>query len=188
MAVAEELARAVRARAQQRCQYCRMHEILQGATFHIKHVVPQSKGGASALENLALACPGCNLRKASKVLAVDPETGDWVPLFHPIRGGWAEHFRFNRYEKPSDSSRRFPETFRPDRAVVSPVRFAGDRPRSGDASPNPVSRERGCHSLPCTRTGATLRTSSGPHHQPTKVHQCRFRPWEGDTARFSWCR
>ena len=98
MAVAEELARAVRARAQQRCQYCLMHEVLQGATFHIEHVVPQSKGGASALENLALACPGCNLRKASKVLAVDPETGDWAPLFHPIREVWAEHFRFNSYE------------------------------------------------------------------------------------------
>jgi hypothetical protein len=29
---------------------------------------------------------------------VDPETGDWVPLFHPIREVWAEHFRFNSYE------------------------------------------------------------------------------------------
>jgi hypothetical protein len=98
MAVPEELARAVRARAQQRCQYCLMHEILQGATFHIEHVVPRSKGGPAALENLAPACPGCNLRKASRVLAVDPETGDQVPLFHPVRQAWAEHFRFTSYE------------------------------------------------------------------------------------------
>ena len=98
MAVSEELARAVRARARQRCQYCLMHEILQGATFHVEHIVPQSKSGDSALENLALACPGCNLHKASKVVAVDPVTGVGAPLFHPVRQAWTEHFRFNGYE------------------------------------------------------------------------------------------
>ena len=36
--------------------------------------------------------------KAPKVLAVDPETGDRVSLFHPIREAWAEHFRFKSYE------------------------------------------------------------------------------------------
>ena len=98
MAVAEGLSRAVRARAQRRCQYCLMHEILQGATFHIEHVVPQSKGGQAALENLALACPGCNLHKASRVTAVDLATGDRVALFHPVRQAWTEHFRFKGYE------------------------------------------------------------------------------------------
>jgi hypothetical protein len=33
MAVAEALARAARARAQQRCQYCLMHEVLQAPPF-----------------------------------------------------------------------------------------------------------------------------------------------------------
>ena len=75
-----------------------MHEILQGATFHIEHVVPRSKSGDSALENLALACPGCNLHKASRVEAVDPATGNWVPLFHPVWQAWTEHFRFKGYE------------------------------------------------------------------------------------------
>jgi hypothetical protein len=50
------------------------------------------------LENLALACPGCNLRKASKIRAVDPATGQDVPLFHPIRQVWSEHFRFTGYQ------------------------------------------------------------------------------------------
>lgn len=98
MAVSQELARAVRARARQRCQYCLMHEVLQGATFHIEHIVPQSKGGDSALGNLALACPGCNLHKASKVAAIDLATGTWAPLFHPVQQIWTEHFRFNGYE------------------------------------------------------------------------------------------
>jgi len=98
MTVSEKLSRAVRARAKARCQYCLMHESLQGATFHIEHVIPQCKGGRSGLENLALACPGCNLHKASKITAVDPATGQDVPLFHPIRQLWSEHSRFEGYQ------------------------------------------------------------------------------------------
>ena len=64
MAVPEALSRAVRSPAHERCQYCLMHESLQGAAFHLEHVIPQSKGGESVLETLALARPGCNLRKA----------------------------------------------------------------------------------------------------------------------------
>jgi hypothetical protein len=98
MRVPEELSRAVRARAKGRCQYCQMHESLQGATFHIEHIIPQCKGGRSDLENLTLACPGCNLRKASKVAAVDPATGKEERLFHPVLELWSEHFRFNGYQ------------------------------------------------------------------------------------------
>ena len=72
MAVPEELSRAVRTRAGARCQYCLMHESLQGVTFHIEHVIPQCRGGGSDLDNLALACPGCNLHKASRATAIDP--------------------------------------------------------------------------------------------------------------------
>jgi HNH endonuclease len=91
MAVPETLSQAVRLRADGRCQYCLMHESLQGATFHVEHIIPQSKGGHSVLENLALACPGCNLHKADRTTAVDPATGEQVPLFHPIRQRWSEH-------------------------------------------------------------------------------------------------
>jgi 5-methylcytosine-specific restriction endonuclease McrA len=68
-----------------------MHESLQGATFHVEHIIPQSKGGESSLENIALACPGCNLRKADRTTAADTATGEQVPLFHPIRQRWQEH-------------------------------------------------------------------------------------------------
>jgi hypothetical protein len=97
MTVPQELSRAVRSRASARCQYCLMHESLQGATFHIEHVIPRGKGGPSDLENLPLACPGCNLHKASKITAIDPATGEDVPLFHPIRQRWPQHFRFTGY-------------------------------------------------------------------------------------------
>jgi len=95
MTVSEELSRVVRSRAAARCQYCLMHETLQGATFHVEHVIPRSKGGASDAGNLARACPGCNLHKASRTTAPDPATGEEVPLFHPIRNLWSDHFRLN---------------------------------------------------------------------------------------------
>jgi hypothetical protein len=50
------------------------------------------------LENLALACPGCNLHKASRITAIDPVTGEEVRLFHPIRQLWSEHFWFKGYQ------------------------------------------------------------------------------------------
>lgn len=41
MTVPEEVSRAVRVGAGARCQYSLMHESLQGATFHIEHIIPQ---------------------------------------------------------------------------------------------------------------------------------------------------
>ena len=54
----------VEQRAAGRCEYCRMHQSLQGATFHVEHIVPTVLGGSSTLSNLAWACPGCNLQKS----------------------------------------------------------------------------------------------------------------------------
>jgi HNH endonuclease len=86
------LQRRVRLRARDRCEYCRLSQISQEATFHVDHVVPRLVGGAGSLENLALACVSCSLRKAARTIAIDPETGDEMPLFHPRRHAWAEHF------------------------------------------------------------------------------------------------
>jgi len=74
-----------------------MHESLQGATFHVEHVVPRSQGGESRLENLAWACPRCNLCKSDRVEARDPETGELAALFHPRKDSWSEHFHWSSY-------------------------------------------------------------------------------------------
>ena len=86
------MAAAVRARAGDRCEYCRMHQALLGATFHLEHVRPRSRGGTDEPDNLALACPQCNLHKADRVSAPDPAGGRLVPLFPPRRHRWARHF------------------------------------------------------------------------------------------------
>jgi hypothetical protein len=88
------LREAVFARDAGRCLYCGLAQLGHGATFHIDHIMPRSKGGPTSLDNLALQCPNCSLHKADKVSALDPETGSIVALFHPLRQRWVEHFRF----------------------------------------------------------------------------------------------
>lgn len=95
MSARDDLARMVESRAGGRCEYCRMHQSLQGGTFHVEHILPSSRGGDSVRENLAWACPGCNLRKSDRVEAIDPRDGSIVPLFHPRTDRWSKHFRWS---------------------------------------------------------------------------------------------
>jgi hypothetical protein len=93
-----EIIQAVRRRAGDRCEYCRMHQALQGGTFHLEHIVPESLGGLLQPDNLAWSCPGCNLRKSDRVLALDPDSGVIVALFNPRKDSWVEHFRWDGYQ------------------------------------------------------------------------------------------
>ncbi len=88
-----EIVRTVEERAAGRCEYCRMHQDLQGATSHVEYIHPTSKGGTSGLENRAWACPGCNLAKSDRIEVPDPDTSADVSLFHPRRD-WSTHFRW----------------------------------------------------------------------------------------------
>lgn len=89
-----DLVRRVFQRAEQRCEYCQMHQALQGATFHIEHVIPYSLGGADDEANLAVACPSCNLHKADRIVVPDPDSTALVNLFNPRQDRWSEHFRW----------------------------------------------------------------------------------------------
>jgi hypothetical protein len=90
----------VTARAGGACEYCRLLEVATGVTFHIEHVVPRSQGGPTAITNLALSCPGCNLAKAERTTGRDQQ---WriQPLFSPRDYdpwllGWYLHFMLDR--------------------------------------------------------------------------------------------
>ncbi len=71
-----------------------MHQSLQGATFHVEHIVPRSAGGSDDLDNLCLACPSCNLRKSNRLMVSDPD-GRLVPIFHPRLNRWTDHFEWD---------------------------------------------------------------------------------------------
>lgn len=90
-----ELREAVRRRAADACEYCRIPQAaLSLARFHLEHIVARQHGGTTTLENLALACGRCNLFKGPNIASLDPFTGQLVPLFHPRRDRWTDHFEW----------------------------------------------------------------------------------------------
>ena len=67
---------AVVERARGCCEYCRSQERFATGPFSVEHIQPRDLGGTDALDNLALACQGCNNFKYNTIEAPDPETGD----------------------------------------------------------------------------------------------------------------
>ena len=78
-----------------RCAYCRSPESMSISAFEVDHIVPRHSGGHTEQNNLCYCCPSCNRFKATRQRAVDPETGDQVPLFHPRTQTWSDHFQFD---------------------------------------------------------------------------------------------
>ena len=86
----------VRQRAKYRCEYCRVHQDQDPFyTFPVDHVIAQQHRGATTLQNLALSCYRCNSRKGPNIASIDPVTTEMVPLFHPRRDSWSEHFEWS---------------------------------------------------------------------------------------------
>lgn len=96
MAIPSSLRDLVILRSGNCCEYCRLSQLGQEATFHVDHVVPVAAKGKTEAENLAWACVSCSLHKSAKQVANDPNTDEEVPLFNPRRQSWLEHFRWER--------------------------------------------------------------------------------------------
>jgi HNH endonuclease len=85
----------VKSRAANQCEYCCLRqEDAPIAEFHIEHIISKQHGGMDEADNLALACASCNWAKGPNLTGIDPKTGQIVPLFHPRRDVWEEHFQF----------------------------------------------------------------------------------------------
>jgi hypothetical protein len=89
-----QLRRIVIERADSRCEYCRLSQEGQEATFHIDHIIPKSIRGETIAENLALACVSCSLRKSARQNYIDPQTGKEASLYNPRSDNWHEHFKW----------------------------------------------------------------------------------------------
>jgi hypothetical protein len=85
-------------RAKNRCEYRRMHQSLQGATFHIEHVIPRSHGGSDDAQNLAWSCPSCNLHKSDRITVQLTGSNHQVALFNPRTDNWPDHFEWDDYQ------------------------------------------------------------------------------------------
>lgn len=86
----------LRARAGYACEYCHITETLMGGRLTEDHVIPLREGGTDDVDNLCWCCWWCNVFKGLQTAAPDLRTGRTVPLFHPRRDRWEEHFRWSR--------------------------------------------------------------------------------------------
>lgn len=93
--VPASLRRQVSQDARHRRGYCLTPEVILGRPMVIDHIVPRARGGATARENLWLACRRCNEFKGSRTYAVDPVTDAELPLFNPRRQSWPVHFTWS---------------------------------------------------------------------------------------------
>lgn len=57
------------------CAYC--DKSVMGS-YHIDHILPISAGGTSKFENLAIACPKCNLHASNKVFSTFSDKQEFV--------------------------------------------------------------------------------------------------------------
>jgi hypothetical protein len=86
----------VRRRAGDACEYCRLPQAASPIVrFHVEHIIARQHGGATEPDNLALACGHCNFHKGPNIAGLDPQDGQLVPLFHPRRNRWTDHFSWD---------------------------------------------------------------------------------------------
>jgi 5-methylcytosine-specific restriction endonuclease McrA len=90
-----ELRQKVTARAHRCCEYCRSQARYATQPLSVEHIIPRVKSGPTTLENLALACQGCNNHKYDKTEALDPLSGEIVPLYDPRHHAWEDHFAWS---------------------------------------------------------------------------------------------
>ena len=86
---------AVIARAAGICEYCASQSSFAMDPFSVEHIIPRSIGGKTELDNLALACQGCNSYKYAKIESFDVVSQQTALLYNPRRQKWAEHFAWN---------------------------------------------------------------------------------------------
>ena len=77
------------------CEYCRSQARFAMQPFAVEHIIPRSRDGVTASDNLCLACQGCNNHKYNRTEALDPITERVVPFFHPRRDRWSDHFNWS---------------------------------------------------------------------------------------------
>ena len=92
----ESLRSHIRRRADDACEYCRLPQAASPIVrFHIEHIIARQHRGRTESDNLALACSHCNFHKGPNIAGLDPVDGQLMPLFHPRRNRWTEHFAWD---------------------------------------------------------------------------------------------
>ena len=78
------------------CEYCKCLEMYMPNDLNTEHIIPITLEGGNLLKNLAKACFKCNILKHTAITALDPITNQTVPLFHPRKDNWDDHFQWSK--------------------------------------------------------------------------------------------
>ncbi len=93
--IPNQLRRLVVERANERCEYCLIHQDDAPDTHQIDHIIAirhGGHGGQTISENLACACSLCNHFKGTDFGTIDPTSGVVKLLFNPRAQRWQDHF------------------------------------------------------------------------------------------------
>lgn len=82
----------VQRRARSACEYCQLPQEASVLPHQVDHIIGRQHQGSDDADNLCLSCIRCNLKKGPNIASIDPVTSLIVPLFHPRRHSWREHF------------------------------------------------------------------------------------------------
>lgn len=91
--IPKDLRRIVAQRANNRCEYCGLHESDSDLPFHIDHIVSLKHKGQTVEQNLAFCCSACNFSKGSDLgTYLESQQNSLIRFFHPRSDNWEEHF------------------------------------------------------------------------------------------------
>lgn len=91
----EKLRYQVRLRAKNCCEYCCLPSEYSDAPFQLDHIIAETHGGSSTLQNIAWSCLYCNRYKGPNLSGWDQELQAVVRLFNPRTNQWSEHFQWD---------------------------------------------------------------------------------------------
>ncbi len=90
--ISNSIRRLVAARADHRCEYCKIYDMDAYFPFHIDHIISMKHGGETAENNLAYTCQICNLNKGTDIFTFLHNPDESVRFFNPRKDIWAAHF------------------------------------------------------------------------------------------------
>ena len=96
--IPDKLRQKVKQCADNRCEYCLIHQDDFFFSFEIDHILSLRDEGKTKLDNLALSCGTCNRNKAADIGTYLDSKMQFVRLFNPRIDIWSEHFEINRGE------------------------------------------------------------------------------------------
>ncbi len=85
----------MKARADNLCEYCLLHEDDTFFGCEVDHIISEKHGGQTTKANLAYACFVCNRNKGSDIGSLVPEAGSLIRFYHPRIDRWHDHFQLS---------------------------------------------------------------------------------------------